>query len=72
MDILKLSGFPYPSGGICYTSTGLGAYGGEGIRPEFWSHPKSPSLRVWLFLVQLVTVLVGHSLDVKHRPQKYE
>ena len=34
------------------------------------SDPKSSSLRVWVFLVQLVTVPVGHSLDVKHGIKK--
>ena len=34
------------------------------------SDPKSPSLGVWLFLVQSVTVQVEHSSDVKQRPKK--
>ena len=29
-----------------------------------------PSLEVWLFLVQLVTIPVEHSSDVKQRPKK--
>ena len=34
------------------------------------SDPKSPSLGVWLFLVQSVTVQVEHSSDFKQRPRK--
>ena len=32
--------------------------GGQGFKS--WSDPKSPSLGVWLFLVQSVTTLVGN------------
>ena len=35
-----------------------------------WSDSKSPSLGVWLFLVQWVTVPVGLHSDVKQRPNK--
>ena len=41
---------------------------GEGVKSQ--SDPKSPSLGVWLFLVQSVTVKVEHSSDVKQRPKK--
>ena len=34
------------------------------------SDPKSPSLGVWLFVVQSVTVQVGHSSDGKQKPKK--
>ena len=41
-------------------------------RFESWSDPKLPSLRVWLFLVQLVTVPVVHSTDLlQQRPKRY-
>ena len=39
-----------------------------GQRFESRSDPKSPSLRVWLFLVQSVTVPVRHSSDIKQGP----
>ena len=42
--------------------------GGQGFKSQ--SDPKSPSLGVWLFLVQSVTVQVEHSSDVKQRPKK--
>ena len=42
---------------------------GGGQRFKSWSDPKSPSLGVWLFLVQSITVPVEHSLDVKQRPK---
>ena len=34
------------------------------------SDSKSPSLGLWLFLVQSVTIPVEHSSDVKQRPKK--
>ena len=43
---------------------------GGGQRFQSRSEPKSPSLGVWLFLVQLVTILVEHSSNVKQRPKK--
>ena len=36
---------------------------GGGHRIESQSDPKSPSFRVWQFLVQLITVPVGHCLE---------
>ena len=42
---------------------------GGGQRFKSRSDPKSPSLGVWLFLVQSVTILVEHSSDVKQRPK---
>ena len=42
---------------------------GEGQWFKSESDPKSPSLGVWLFLVQSVTVQVEHSSDVKQRPK---
>ena len=38
---------------------------GGGQRFKAWSEPNSPSLVVWLFLVQLFTALVRHSYSVK-------
>ena len=43
---------------------------GGGQQFKTRSDPKSPSLGVWLFLVQSVTVQVEHSSDVKQRPKK--
>ena len=46
---------------------------GGGQRFKSQSDPKSPSLRVWLFIVQSVTVQtvqVRHSSDVKQGPKK--
>ena len=43
---------------------------GGGQRFQSQSDPKSPSLGVWLFLVQSVTVQAGHSSDVKQRQKK--
>ena len=43
---------------------------GGGQRIKSQSDPKSPSLVVWLFLVQSVTVQAEHSWDVKQRPKK--
>ena len=34
---------------------------GGGQLFKSWSNPKSPSLRVWVFLVQLVMIPVEHS-----------
>ena len=42
--------------------------GGQEFKSQ--SDPKSPSLGVWLFLVQSVTVQVEHSSDVKQKPKK--
>ena len=42
--------------------------GGQWFKSQ--SDPKSPSLGVWLFLVQSVTVPVEHSSDVKQRSKK--
>ena len=43
---------------------------GEGQRFKSRPDPKSPSHGVWLFLVQSVTIPVGHSSDVKQRLKK--
>ena len=43
---------------------------GEGQWFKSQSDPGSPSLGVWLFLVQSVTVQVEHSSDVKQRLKK--
>ena len=40
---------------------------GEWQQFESRSDPKSSSLKVWLFLVPLITVPVGHSLAFKQR-----
>ena len=45
---------------------------GGGQQFESWSDPKSPSLRVWLFLGQSVTVPARNSLEVKQRPKTME
>ena len=45
------------------------SWGGDQLFKS-WSDSKSPSLGIWLFLVQLVTVPVEHSSDVKQRPKK--
>ena len=42
--------------------------GGQEFKSQ--SDPKSPSLGVWLFLVQSVTVQVEHGSDVKQGPKK--
>ena len=44
------------------------SWGGGQFKSQ--SDPKSPSLGVWLFLVQSVTVQVEHSSDVKQRQKK--
>ena len=54
---------------IHWVSTWWGIMG-RGQRFKSRSDPKSPSLGVWLFLVQSVTVPVEHSSDVKQRPKK--
>ena len=43
---------------------------GGGQRFKSRSDPKPPSLGVWLFLVQSVTMTVEHSSDVEQRPKK--
>ena len=42
---------------------------GRGVSSSNLSWTQSPSLEVWLFLVQSVTSPVGHSSDVKQRPK---
>ena len=43
---------------------------GEVLVVQLSARPKvTLSLRIWRFLVQSVTVPVGHSSDVKHRPK---